>query len=143
MATDGETEELSNPTAVEDKAPSHSPAATVALGSTPQPSSGDTKSKHQRVTATGVPCQALILQSKGQALQSTSRGVWKHLQGFPSRGVRKHLQGFPADASLVEAEEPKGIGYRRCHSLKEPASYTIKEINLKQNKTKNLALCKK
>lgn len=131
MATDGETEELSNPTAVEDKAPSHSPAATVALGSTPQPSSGDTKSKHQRVTATGVPCQALILQSKGQALQSTSRGV------------RKHLQGFPADASLVEAEEPKGIGYRRCHSLKEPASYTIKEINLKQNKTKNLALCKK
>lgn len=44
-------------------------------------------------------------------------------------------------ACLVEAEEQKGVGYRRCHSLKEPASYTIKERNLKQNK--NLALCEK
>lgn len=73
--------------------------------------------------------QALVLQSRGWEFRSTFHGV------------RKHLEGFSADAGLsCGAEERKGVGYRHCHSFKEPTSYTLEEINLKQNK-KNLALC--
>lgn len=37
-------------------------------------------------------------------------------------------------ACLVGAEEQKGVGCRHYHSFKEPTSYTLEEINLKQNK---------
>lgn len=35
-------------------------------------------------------------------------------------------------ACLVEAQQWKGIGYHHIHSLKEPESYTFKEVNLKK-----------
>ena len=45
--TDGETKQLSNPTAVEDTVPSQTPAATLTVDGTWQLSMSNTKIKHQ------------------------------------------------------------------------------------------------